>query len=125
MSSVNIVIAQKNSTTAQELARALAVHFSSVSVATSAQELEVILRRRQPRVAVVDMELIPLDQLPKLTKVLPGVSIVCTHRVPDEWMWMAALRAGATEFCHPRDLGVILHVAQRTSAMNPHSPIAA
>ncbi len=125
MSSVNIVIAQKNSITAQELARALSVHFSSVSVATSARELEAILRRQQPRVAVVDMELIPLDQLTRLTKVSPGLSIVCTHRVPDEWMWMAALRAGAAEFCHPRDLGVILHVAQRTPATHPHPPIAA
>jgi hypothetical protein len=29
-----------------------------------------------------------------------NLAIVCTHRSPDERMWIVALEAGATELCH-------------------------
>ncbi len=125
MPSLNIVIAQRNPATARELSDQLGVHFTHVSVATSAQELSLIMRRHQPSVAVVGLELITLDEVTALSRIFAGLTIICTHHAPDERMWMAAIRAGAAEFCHPHDLAVILHAAQQASYSHPAWPIAA
>jgi DNA-binding NtrC family response regulator len=112
MPSPTVVIAQSDPRTAQGLAKDLHAHFSQVAVAQSALELQTLLRRHEAQVAVLDLEIIDLEEVQKLTEMFDDLAIICTHRSPDERMWMAALNAGAVEFCHPRDLHSILRATR-------------
>ncbi|MGC2210046.1 MAG: hypothetical protein WA532_08020 [Candidatus Korobacteraceae bacterium] len=108
MPSPTVVIAQSDPRTAQGLAKDLHAHFSKVAVAQSALELQTLLRRHEAQVAVLDLEIVNLEEVQKLTEMFDDLAIICTHRSPDERLWMAALNAGAVEFCHPLDLHSIL-----------------
>jgi hypothetical protein len=55
---------------------------------------------------------VTLVEVNKLARTFDDLVVVCTHRSPDERMWMAALKAGAVEFCHPQDLRSILRAAR-------------
>jgi DNA-binding NarL/FixJ family response regulator len=119
MLSPSVVIAQSNPTIAQGLATDLHAHFAQVAVAHNPVELRSLLLHHQARVAVIDLELVNLEELQKLAVHFSDLAIVCTHRSPDERMWMAALNAGAVEFCHPQDIHSILR-ASRTATAAPH-----
>ncbi len=109
-----IVIAQHDPVIAQGLANDLHAHFASVTMAQSAAELRTMLLRHEARVAVLDLELVNLEDIKQLVRNFSELTIVCTHRSPDERMWMAALNAGAVEFCHPQDLRSILRASRTT-----------
>lgn len=123
MPSPTIVIAQNDPTIAMQLANDLHAHFARVAVAANAAELRTMLLRHDARVAVLDLELLNLEDVRQLVRIFDDLTIVCTHRSPDERMWMAAMDAGAIEFCHPLDIRTIL----RASRMAPkqHFAIAA
>jgi hypothetical protein len=123
MPSPTVVIAQKDPAVAAGLANDLHVHFAQIAVASSALELRTLLLRREARVAVLDLELVSVEEVRQLARSFDDLTIVCTHRSPDERMWMAALGAGAVEFCLPQDIRSILR-ASRTGA-KPHFAIAA
>ena len=112
MPSPTVVIAQKDPAVAMELANRLHAHFARVAVAESAVELRTMLLRHEARVAVLDLELVDAEGVSKLVRLFEDLTIVCTHRAPDELMWMAALNAGATEFCHPQDIRSILRASR-------------
>jgi DNA-binding NtrC family response regulator len=114
MPSPTIVIAQNDSAIARELTRDLHAHFARVAVAENVLELRILLQRHEARVAVLDLELISVEEVRQLALLFEDLAIVCTHRSPDERMWMAALGAGAIEFCHPLDIRSILR-ASRTA----------
>lgn len=109
-----VIIAQSDPTIALELANDLHAHFARVAVAKGGVELRTLLQRQEARVAVLDLELVSLDEVRQLGRLFQNVTLVCTHRSPDERMWMAALAAGAVEFCHPQDIRSILR-AWRTA----------
>lgn len=123
MPSPTIVVAQNDPTIAQELTNDLHAHFARVAVAANAEDLRTMLLRHDARIAVLDLELLKMEDVRQLAHIFDDLTIVCTHRSPDERMWMAALDAGAVEFCHPLDIHSIL----RASRMAPkqHLPIAA
>jgi len=123
MQSPTVVIAQSDPGVVMELAKDLHMHFARVVVAGSAMELRTILLRHEARVAVLDVELLDTNDIRELARTFEELTIICTHRSPDERMWMEALKAGAVEFCHPLDLRSILR-ASRT-AVNRHLTIAA
>jgi len=81
-------------------------------MAKNAMELHTMLLRNEARVAVLDLELVNLVEVNKLASTFDDLIVVCTHRSPDERMWMAALKAGAVEFCHPQDLRSILRATR-------------
>ena len=110
-----IVIAQHDQSIAQGLANELHAHFTRVLVAESAVELHTVLLRHRARAVVVDTETLSLEEISQLASTFSELAIVATHRSPDERMWMAALNAGAVEFCHPQDIRSILR-ATRTEA---------
>ena len=112
-----IVIAQNDPAISLGLANDLHAHFARVAVADDILELRVLLQRHEARVAVLDLELISVDDVRQLTHIFRDLTVICTHRSPDEKMWMAALSAGAVEFCHPHDLRSILR-ATRNSTKN-------
>jgi len=57
---------------------------------------------------VFDLEFSKLTDVERLRADFPALPIICTHRVPDEEMWMAALRAGASDMCRADDVESIL-----------------
>jgi DNA-binding NarL/FixJ family response regulator len=125
MPSPTVVIAQSDPRVAQGLANDLHAHFVRVAVAQSAPELRALLLRHEARVAVLDLELVNIEEVRKLAGNFSDLAIVCTHRSPDEQMWMAALNAGAVEFCHPQDLHSILRASRTAVAMQRTQEFAA
>jgi DNA-binding NtrC family response regulator len=109
MPSRTVVIAQNDPIIALGLANDLHAYFARVTVADSVVELHTLLARHEARVAVLDLELVNVDEVNRLARSFGDLTIVCTHRSPDEQMWMAALNAGAVEFCHPQDIRSILN----------------
>jgi hypothetical protein len=47
----------------------------------------------------------------------PSLPIVCTHRIPDEKLWIAALDAGAIDVCPTTDVNHALHSIVRSMAV--------
>ena len=68
--------------------------------------------RHEARLAVLDIEMIGLKDVQNLCTLFGDLVIVCTHRSPDNRMWMSAFNAGAVEFCHPLDLRTILQASR-------------
>jgi hypothetical protein len=95
-----------------ELANRLHAHFARVAVAESAMDLRTMLLRHEARVAVLDMELVDAEEVRQFARRFEDLTIVCTHRAPDEHMWLTALNAGAAEFCHPQDIRSILRASR-------------
>jgi DNA-binding NarL/FixJ family response regulator len=112
MPSPTVVIAQSDPQTAQGLAQDLHAHFSKVAVAQDATDLYTLLPRHRAQVAVLDLEIFSLEEVRELAEKYNDLAIICTHHSPDERLWMAALNAGAVEFCHPQDLHSILRATQ-------------
>ena len=120
---LSVLILQRDPATAQSLANGLRPHFRSVHVAGSREELLRRLLSNVPDVAVLDVEASDLADVEGLHRNFPPLLIVCTHRIPDEEMWMAALSAGAVDVCPADDAVAVLasilqsvSVARRTAA---------
>jgi len=47
----------------------------------------------------------------------PSLPIVCTHRVPDEDLWIAAMEAGASDVCPADDIQNVLTSVLRSLAV--------
>jgi DNA-binding NarL/FixJ family response regulator len=119
-----VLIAQKDPGIAHALAHALRAHFAEVIVfensnaAANPPELRtLLLDHPEVRVAVLDLELVDLKEVSLLARTF-FLAIVCTHRSPDNRMWLAALNAGAVECCHPDDIHAIIR-ARRASNSEP------
>ena len=76
---------------ARSLAGGLCPHFS-VDVTGSREELRDKVERNQPEAVVLNIEYWRLTDVESLHRDFPKLPIVCTHRIPDEEMWMAARR---------------------------------
>lgn len=114
MQALNIIVFQHDPSLAQALASTLSLHYHSVYVADSLQELRVQIPRYRADVAVMDVEASRLEDVEMLHREFPRTSIVCTHRVPDEEMWAAALNAGASDMCPASDTRSIAQSAERS-----------
>jgi len=62
----------------------------------------------RPDAVVLDIEHWRLTDVQTLRRDFPALSIICTHRVPDEEMWMAAMEAGASDVCPSDDVATVL-----------------
>ena len=114
MQALNIIVFQHDPRLAQALASTLSLHYHSVHVARSLEELRVEIPRYRADVAVMDVEASCLEDVERLHREFPRTSIVCTHRVPDEEMWAAALNAGASDMCPACDTQGIAQSAERS-----------
>ena len=114
MQALNIIVFQHDPRLAQALASTLSLHYHSVHVAGSLEELRVEIPRHRADVAVLDVEASHLEEVERLHRAFPRTSIVCTHRVPDEEMWAAALNAGASDMCSACDTQGIAQSAERS-----------
>lgn len=112
----NVVVLQKDSKVAQHLAWGLRPHFHSVEVMDHDRLWERV-SSSQPEALVMDIENWRLADVETLHREFPQLPIVCTHRIPDEEMWMAALDAGASDVCPSGDVGSVLASVLRSLAL--------
>jgi len=113
---LSVVVLQRDPGVAQALAGGLRSHFHSVQLAQSRDELRENLSKSDPEAVILDMESSRLSDVASLRHQYPAVPIVCTHRIPDEEMWTAALEAGATDVCPADDVQNVLTSVLRNLA---------
>jgi DNA-binding NarL/FixJ family response regulator len=113
----SVVVLEKDPAVAKLLVGGLRSHFS-VRVVRTREELPENLARNQPDALVLNIEHWRLKDVENLHHEFPALPIVCTHRVPDEEMWMAALEAGASDVCPSDDADHLLASVLRTVALS-------
>jgi len=117
----SVIVLEKDPKLARSLAGGLRPHFS-VHLTRSSEELREDVVRNRPEAVVLNIEHWLLADVASLHRDFPALPIVCTHRIPDEEMWMAALAAGASDVCPADDVGNVLTSVLRSMA---HSRSAA
>jgi len=117
MQSLDVVLLQGDAQVAESLASALSPVFGSVQKAQSLREFRSLFARLQRGVAILDIEATSLEEVHNLTQEFPHSCIVCTHRLADEDMWIAALQAGALDVCASSDIPGIIRSALTNSAL--------
>lgn len=120
MRSVNVIVAHNDPVLAQDLASSLRGQFSSVCTAITNEELESAIVHKHIGLAVVDLDLIGLDQVRELRDKF-GICIICIHRIPDETMWIAALERGAIDCCQTTDVRSIIQAARKDFLAHSHA----
>jgi len=113
----NVLVLERDPRVARSLAGGLRPHFS-VDVTGSREELRDKVERNQPEAVVLNIEYWRLTDVESLHRDFPKLPIVCTHRIPDEEMWMAALEAGASDVCPTDDVGNVLTSVLRSTALS-------
>lgn len=114
----SVVVFEKDPAVADSLAGGLRSHFSVLSVrrTQSHKDLRDNVAQNNPRAIILNIESWPLSAVESLHHDFPDLPIVCTHRVPDEEMWMAALTAGAADMCPSDDVTDVLTSILRNTA---------
>jgi chemotaxis response regulator CheB len=112
----SVVLLETDPKVAHSLAGGLRPHFNSVHLTHSRDELRDKVAKSCPEVVVLDIESSRLIDVQNLHRDFPALPIVCTHRIPDEEMWMAALEAGASDVCPSDDVQIVLTSVLRSVA---------
>src|ERR1700758_4567013 len=112
----SIVVLERDPRVARSLAGGLRPHFS-VYFTNSREELRDRLSKNHPEAVVLNIEQWRLTDVESLHRDFPTLPIVCTHRIPDEEMWMAALEAGASDVCPTDDVANVLTSVLRSLAL--------
>jgi len=115
MQYLSILIAQADGRAGALLAANLQTHFREIRVARGLNELrEKLFQNEEPYAVVVDLELVNFRELREICESYRNTAVICTHRLADEEMWVAALAAGAADCCAPNDIAGILRAASGT-----------
>ena len=117
------VVLESDPKLAQSLAGGLSSHFNSVRLTRSRDELRAQVAGNRPEVVILDMEYSRLSDVRNLHHDFPSLPIVCTYRIPDEELWIAALEAGASDVCPAGNVEDVLRSALRSVAF-AHSAAA-
>jgi DNA-binding response OmpR family regulator len=113
----SVLVLESDPKVAQSLAGGLSSHFHYVHVTRSGEELRERVARNRPAVVILDMESSRLTDVRSLHNDFPTLPIVCTHRLPDEELWIAALEAGASDVCPSDDVQNVLTSVLRSVAV--------
>ena len=113
----NIVILETDPRVAQSLAGKLSSHFRDVHLTRSGDELRERVAKNRPEAVVVDVEYSRLTDVRSLHRDFPLMPIVCTHRIPDERLWVEALDAGASDVCRSDEAQSVLTSVLRSVAI--------
>ena len=111
------VVLESDPKLAQSLAGGLSSHFNSVHMTRSRDELRDRVAKNRPEVVILDMEYSRLTDVTNLHHDFPSLPIVCTYRIPDDELWIAALEAGASDVCPADDVQNVLSSALRSMAV--------
>jgi DNA-binding response OmpR family regulator len=114
---VSVVVLETDPGVAKSLAGKLSSHFHAVHVTRSGDELRERVTKSRPEAVVLDMENSRLTDVSSLRHDFPLLPIVCTHRLPDEELWIAALEAGASDVCQSNDVQNVLTSVLRSVAV--------
>ncbi len=112
-----VVVLEKDPILARSIVVGLRPHFS-VHLTRTREELRDRVIQNRPEAVVLNIEASHLADIVSLHQDFPELPIVCTHRIPDEEMWMAALDAGASDVCPADDVGNVLTSVLRSTAMS-------
>jgi DNA-binding NtrC family response regulator len=110
---LSVLVFVSDSQVAHSLAGGLSSHFHSVQLARSGAELRERVAKIRPAVVILEIEHSRLTDVRSLHDNFPTLPIVCTHRVPDEELWIAAMEAGASDVCRSDEVQNILSSAER------------
>jgi DNA-binding NtrC family response regulator len=113
MQSLSVVIANRDSQAASQLAASLNAYFRNVSVARSLDEVRTAIPKHRAQLAILDLELASVADVEQIAREFNHTSIVCTHRIPNDEMWAAALAAGAIDCCQSADVASIVQAVDR------------
>jgi DNA-binding NtrC family response regulator len=113
----SVVVLESDAKVAQSLAGGLSSHFHSVHFTRSEDELRERVRKNRPEAVILDMESSGLSDGRNLHHDFPSLPIVCTHRIPDEELWIAAMEAGASDVCPANDVQKVLSSVLRSVAV--------
>lgn len=111
------VVLESDPKLAQSLAGELSSHFNPVHLTHSRDELRERVAGNRPEVVILDMEYSRLTDVRNLHHDFPSLPIVCTYRIPDDELWIAALEAGASDVCPADDVHNVLNSALRSMAI--------
>jgi DNA-binding NtrC family response regulator len=111
---LSAVVLENDSRIGTSLASGLRSHFHTVQLTGSREELRERVAKGRPAVVILDMECSRLSDVRNLHQDFPSLTIVCTHRVPDDELWVAAMEAGATDVCATDDVQTVLSSALRS-----------
>ncbi len=106
-----VVLALTSPRAAEVLAVALHSYFETVAVVHAPEHLQSALLKFRANVVVLDLEMVGLKDVEALHREFPHVQLVCTHRIPDEAMWAAALSGGALDCYCTSDVRSIVAAA--------------
>ncbi len=113
MRPINAVLAHRDPAATEQLGDLLRKEFRNLVVVNSAGDLRSAIARYRAPFAVVDLELISLEELKGLCHDSPSTAFVCIPRLADDRMWSDALAVGAVDCCHCDDLAGILLASER------------
>jgi DNA-binding NtrC family response regulator len=112
MKSSSAVLLQSDSGVVRSLAASLSNSFQ-VHVAESMADLRDVSASSPVEVVILDMEKVSFGELEDIRRIMPGVRIVCNHRLADEKLWTATLDAGAVDCCPSWDIHNLVNAAVR------------
>jgi DNA-binding NarL/FixJ family response regulator len=115
---LSAVVLESDSRVGKCLVGGLSSHFHSIQLTRWGDELRERVAKSRPAVVILDMECSRLSDVRNLHQDFPSLPIVCTHRVPDEALWVAALEAGASDVCAVDDVQNVLVSALRSVAVS-------
>jgi DNA-binding NtrC family response regulator len=113
MEPASVVLYQKDAGTAMVLIDRLSQHLHSVHLASTCEEIRPTIARHRAKILVLDLENSCLKDVERLHREFPSLSIVCTHRLADEELWMAALTQGAADICEPQKTDDVVRSVMR------------
>jgi DNA-binding NarL/FixJ family response regulator len=117
MKPLSVVVAQRTSQISDSLSKSLNHHFRVITKATTLNDLMQAIPSQTADAAIVDLEVFGLNDVHQIHNRFPGLTIVCTHRLPDEKMWTQALTAGASDCCYSSDVRAIVQAASSIRPM--------
>jgi DNA-binding NarL/FixJ family response regulator len=116
----NVVVVESDSRVTQSLSSS---QFHPVHSTRSGDELRERVAKNRPEAVILDMEYSRLTDVRDLRHDFPSLPIVCTHRAPDEELWIAAMEAGASDVCAADDVRDVLTSALRSAPL-PRNAVA-
>lgn len=111
MQRLSILIAEHDPAIANVLASSLDRHFRTVRLVRTLDELRSAIPRQRIDAVVADLETVALNDVAQISRDL-HVPVICTHRVPDEDMWTAAIDAGAVDICSNEPWAVVAAISR-------------
>lgn len=115
----HVVLLQCDPNITKSMAASLSKSFSLVDATHSIDKLQTSIAKHHPAVAIVDLEMVSINDVRRLCSDFSDVKIICTHRLADDKMWMEALNAGAVDVCPSSDIGCIANSAVRSTSPLP------